>query len=223
MFRKAYVVNLRETGMPVAVFYSLRIEWIECNGCAMPQATDENGFWKSEHLADVPYRVSVHAAGFTPVEAAESNKITKVPLVITLEPAKPVLGIVVDADGKPVEKATVRMVSENRRNNNSYHGDSGNVLAESRADGTFELSELAPGTEYGLLIDAGDRGHAAVADVRIGTDAAPGRLAEEARPRGRRSRRSQSARAEGLHHDHMPKLRPTQMAISDSAICLPRR
>ncbi|HEY2252738.1 MAG TPA: carboxypeptidase-like regulatory domain-containing protein, partial [Planctomycetaceae bacterium] len=139
-------------------------------GPTMPQSTDENGFWKSEHLADVPYRVSVHAAGFTPVEATESNKITKVPLVITLEPAKPVFGTVVDSDGKPVEKATVRVISEKRGNSSHYHGDSGNVLAESRADGTFELSELAPGTEYGLLIDAGDRGHAALTNVRVGVE-----------------------------------------------------
>jgi beta-lactamase regulating signal transducer with metallopeptidase domain len=141
--------------------------WI---GSTTPETTDENGVWKSEHLADVPYRVSVHASGFTPMEATASHRITKEPLVITLDSEKPVTGIVVDANGTTVEGAELRVIAETRGNSSSYLGGSGKLVAESRADGTFEFGDLAIDTEYSLLIDAGDRGHAMLASVRAGTD-----------------------------------------------------
>ena len=141
--------------------------WI---GPATPETTDENGVWKSEHLADVPYRVSVRAPGFTPLPAAESHRITKVPLVITLDPEKPVTGIVVDAAGNPVEGAEFRVTAEIRGNSSSFHGDSGKVVCASQSDGTFKLGDLALDTEYSLLIDGGDQGHAMLASVRAGTE-----------------------------------------------------
>ena len=122
-------------------------------GPAVSETADENGFWKSAHLADVPNRVSVRAAGYTPAEATESNRLTKVPLVVALDPAKPAIGIVVDTAGNPVESASLRVVAEKRGNSNFYHGDSGKVLAETHADAaaTIDMSEHC--RRYGLASD----------------------------------------------------------------------
>jgi beta-lactamase regulating signal transducer with metallopeptidase domain len=141
-------------------------------GPSVATLTDENGFWSSEHLADVPYRVTAQAAGFTPYEPSGSSRLTKDPPVIVLDAEKPATGIVVDGDGKPVAGASLRVVSEKRGNSSFYHGDQGQVLAETNTEGKFKLGGLAFDTDYSVLIDAGDRGQTVRSPVRAGADLA---------------------------------------------------
>jgi beta-lactamase regulating signal transducer with metallopeptidase domain len=135
-------------------------------GPAVPVSADENGQWNSEHLAETLYRLTIRAPGFSEYRAIKSQRITTDPVVIALVPAHVIPGSVVDSSGKVVAGARIGILSEQRPGHHTSHGGLGQLIAESDEHGTFQLADLSVETEYGLLVDAGDRGHALVPSIR---------------------------------------------------------
>ena len=136
-------------------------------GPSLPEKTDQDGFWKSGNLADVPYRLTIRAPGFSTFNSTKSVKITNEPAVITLDPSDPLRGIVVDSQGNPVSGAKVGILAERRANSQSMYGGLGNEVGVTRDDGTFQIDEVSLDCTYDILIDAGDRGHALRAALRV--------------------------------------------------------
>jgi protocatechuate 3,4-dioxygenase beta subunit len=101
------------------------------------------------------------APGYAPAEATATSGGEPVDLV--MDPGGEIAGRVVDADGSPVEDAHVSAEDESRLPGpgrfKSGRSDEG--------DGRFILRDVAAG-KYSLLVRAGTRGEASVADVRVG-------------------------------------------------------
>lgn len=141
--------------------------------------TDEDGQTQLRHLAETGYRIEVSAAGYQP-HTVKVRDWDQDPLKLTLEPAQPVTGIVVNEQGEPIADAKVRALFEANPSGpdhafgNEGDGFFGTVLATSNAEGRFDLQSLRDESRFLMLIEGPDESrvvtralHAGVAAERI--------------------------------------------------------
>lgn len=129
-------------------------------GPSLPEKTDQDGLWKTEHASDSGYRLTIRAPGFSTFNSTIPRKISGEPQTITLDPSDPIAGIVVDPQGNPVRGAKVSILAEKRPAMHYSFGGTGKLAAETGDDGTFRLDEVSLDSTYDLLFDAGEAGHA---------------------------------------------------------------
>jgi hypothetical protein len=141
--------------------------------------TDNDGQTQLRHLAETAYRIEVSATGYQP-RTFKLQDWDQDPLKLTLEPAEPAIGIIVNEQGVPIADAKVRALYEanpsgpNHSFGNEGDGFFGTVLATSNAEGRFELKSLRDESRFLMLIEGPDESrvvtralHAGVAAERI--------------------------------------------------------
>ncbi|GAB5440604.1 MAG: hypothetical protein Fues2KO_09530 [Fuerstiella sp.] len=135
--------------------------------------TDEDGQTQLQHLAKTAYRIEVSATGYQP-RTFKLQDWDQDPLKLTLEPAQPAIGIVLDEQGEPIADAKVRALFEANPSGpdhafgNEGVGFFGTVLATSDAEGRFELKSLRDESRFLMLIEGPDESRIVTQAVHAG-------------------------------------------------------
>ena len=124
--------------------------------------TDEGGIATIEHAPAIPMKLEARHAGYMEAVAEEFIASAEEPFVWALQPARPTVGRVVDAEtGRPL--AGVELRQQERRGGPlgqmSWGSDNGPVLATTGEDGEFTIDTFSDGTEYFVLAATPDRSH----------------------------------------------------------------
>jgi Carboxypeptidase regulatory-like domain len=106
--------------------------------------TDGEGRFQLEVPAGEEIWLDSAAAGFLPDQRRHA-KPGAAPVVLKLEPAAAISGIVVDSAGRPVAGARIAL------DPNREESSDGRFAARSHPDGRFEMTGLKPGTSYSLF------------------------------------------------------------------------
>ena len=134
--------------------------------------TAAQGTAAAAHAVEANYRFDVQQ-GRVPARRGVTKSVKpQGTLTFTLARAKPLRGVVVAADGKPVAAAKIRQYAKfmlvGSTNASYLNGQSGPVVAVTDTQGRFVLDELLDGAAYALLISSKDHGRHLVRDVAAG-------------------------------------------------------
>jgi beta-lactamase regulating signal transducer with metallopeptidase domain len=133
--------------------------------------TNDRGVATIPHAVAQPYHVSVNAPGYQPFDtprrltlSAEETPVLKV------AHARPSRGVAVDAQGKPVAGAEVRLFLETKDRSTGHYGGMGPLLTTTDAAGRFTLESLRDRATYILLITSKTSGRAMSQPIHAGQD-----------------------------------------------------
>lgn len=129
-----------------------------------------------QHLANVPYELTVTAAGYQTLQTDPMDLPQKSPLRLILQPAEPATGTVIDVNGRPVPGAKLRALYEvrvdgpNQIFSNDGPGFYGHVMTEADQAGQFKLDSLNTGSHYLFLIEGPDGARTVSRQLRAGVE-----------------------------------------------------
>ena len=146
---------------------------------------DSDGIVTLEHLSELPYRVTITAPGYAQT-VLHKVKFKKGQLVTHLLAATPRMsGQVVDAEGKPIAEAKIRLLAtQSKISAEEKMGYwEGPMLATTDAEGQFSLTSLRKDMRYSVAIHADEYG-IEIREVRPGQSGLVVRLGPERILRG---------------------------------------
>ncbi len=131
---------------------------------------DAKGVATIPHAVAKPYHLSANAPGFQPLDLVKMTLSPEETRMLKLTHARPTRGVAVDAQGRPVAGAEVRLFLQRREGSTGSFGDKGPLLTTTDEHGRFVLDSLRDRASYVLFVDSKTGGRGISPTLQAGQD-----------------------------------------------------
>jgi beta-lactamase regulating signal transducer with metallopeptidase domain len=134
---------------------------IDGSGCGRSDRkfkSDAQGIAVIPHVAEWAYSLSASKPGFQPMKSSDITAKSDQVLQLKMLHAKPVKGLLLSPEGKPVPDTDIRQYLKIKETGSMCDGIYGPILTQTDVDGHFVLDELEDGTAYLLVAESKEFG-----------------------------------------------------------------